>query len=72
MELNQLFAGEALVDRVDGYGYNLPDSDVEYVAADAAGDGHVTESFPGHDNAGDKVGDAGAGRQEGQPRHLPG
>ena len=48
----------------------LPDSDVEYVAADGGGDGHVAEPLPCHDHAGDEVRYRGSSSQEGQPHHL--
>ena len=49
---------------------NLPDGDVEDVAADAARDRHVAEPLPRHDHASDQVRDARSGRQERQAHHL--
>ena len=48
----------------------LPNSDVEYVAADGGGDGHVAEPLPCHDDAGDEVRYRGSSSQEGQPHYL--
>ena len=39
---------------------NWPDCHIEDVAANWGGDGHVTKALPGHNNAGDEVGDGGA------------
>ena len=49
---------------------NWPDCHIEDVAANRGGDGHVTKALPGHNNAGDEVGDGGARRQECQAHHL--
>lgn len=43
-----------------------PYSDVEDVAAHRAGHGHVSQTFPGHDHAGDQVGDGRPRREDGQ------
>ena len=51
-------------------GCHLPDCHVENVAPHWGGHRHVAESFPGHDDAGDQVGDRCAGSQEGQAHDL--
>lgn len=48
----------------------LPHGDIEDVGADRAGHGHVSETFPGHDDAGDEIRDGGSGRQDGEPHDL--
>ena len=47
-----------------------PDGDVEDVAAHGAGHGHVPQTFTGHDDAGDQVGDGRPGCQDGQAHYL--
>ena len=47
-----------------------PDCHVEDVAAHWGGHRHVAEALPGHNDAGDEVGDGGARRQECQAHHL--
>ncbi len=49
---------------------DVPDGDVEDVGSDGGRHGHVAEALPGHDDAGDQVGDGGAGGQESQAHHL--
>ena len=48
----------------------VPYGDVEDVAADRAGHGHVAQALPGHDDAGDEVGDGRPRGQDGQPHDL--
>ena len=51
---------------------DLPNCHIKDVAADRAGDGHVSETLPGHDDTGDEVRYGGARRQESQTHHLGG
>lgn len=47
-----------------------PYGDVEDVAAHWAGHSHVPQTFPGHNHAGDQVGDGRASCQDGQAHDL--
>lgn len=48
----------------------LPNCDVKDVASHGAGDGHVSQTFPSYNHAGDEVWDGRPCRQDGQAHDL--
>lgn len=67
LKLNSVIIIIVIIRSMPGF---LPYSDVEDVGADRAGNSHVSETFTGHDDAGDEIWDGGSSCQDRQSHDL--